>query len=183
VAGDGALLPKWTALGVKSKFEATCKMVRSDWPRRWYRGGHPGLHRRGSEWGLPDCIAVVRRTASSRDALNAPDCMQSPAMAVPPSAARGGRQGGGTSAGVAQRKYPPCHLRDGVPAGGDPPSGLKPKRLRHRTAGARLGLPPPDCMNGLPFLPPGELPRTATQKPRPIRSHHLALRFKFCFHA
>jgi len=137
LCGRGALLPKWTALGVKTKFEATCKMVRSDWPRRWYRGGRPGLHRRGFEWGLPDCIAVARRTASSRDALNAPDCMQSPAMAVPPLAARVGRQGGGTSAGVAQEKRPTppslrggtraMALRDGVPAGGDPPSGLKPK--------------------------------------------------------
>jgi|AntAceMinimDraft_5_1070358.scaffolds.fasta_scaffold25749_3 hypothetical protein len=61
----GALLPKWTALGVKTKFVATCKMVRSDWPRRWYRGGHPGLHRRGSDRvgtaglhrrGSTDCI-------------------------------------------------------------------------------------------------------------------------------
>ena len=36
----GALLPKWTALGVKTKFDATCKMVRSDWPR--ILGGSPG---------------------------------------------------------------------------------------------------------------------------------------------
>jgi hypothetical protein len=88
------------------------------------------------EWGLPDCIAVVRRTASSRDALNAPDCMQSPALAVPPLAARVGRQGGGTSAGVAEKRLTlpslrggtrAMALRDGVPAGGDPPSGLKPK--------------------------------------------------------
>jgi len=32
ICGRGALLPKWTALGVKTKFDATCKMVRSDWP-------------------------------------------------------------------------------------------------------------------------------------------------------
>jgi hypothetical protein len=104
------------ALGVKTKFDATCKMVRSDWPRRWYRGGRPGLHRRGSEWGLPDCIAVVRWTASSRDAPNAPDCMQSPAMAVLTLAARVGRQDGGTSAGVAPRKDPPRHLFAGAHA-------------------------------------------------------------------
>jgi hypothetical protein len=36
----GALLPKWTALGVKTKFDATCKMVRSDWPQ--ILGGSPG---------------------------------------------------------------------------------------------------------------------------------------------
>jgi len=58
--GRGALLPKWTALSVKTKFDATCKMVRSDWPRRWYRGGRPGLYRRGSECPMSgDC-----RTAS-----------------------------------------------------------------------------------------------------------------------
>jgi hypothetical protein len=38
---------------VKTKRDARCKMVRSDWPRRWYQGGRPGLHRKGSEWGLP----------------------------------------------------------------------------------------------------------------------------------
>ena len=41
----GALLPKWTALGVKTKFEATCKMVRSDWPQ--ILGGSPGSRRAG----------------------------------------------------------------------------------------------------------------------------------------
>ena len=35
-----ALLPKWTALGANTKFDATCKMVRSDWPQ--ILGGSPG---------------------------------------------------------------------------------------------------------------------------------------------
>jgi len=131
--GRGALLPKWTALGVKTKFEASGKMVRSDWPRRWYRGGRPGLHRRGYEWGLPDCIAVVRRTACSRDALNAPDCMQSPAMAVSPSAARGGRQGGGTSVGVAQRKDPPRRLFAGAQARWRCATGSRRPATLHRS--------------------------------------------------
>jgi len=118
---------------VKTKFEASGKMVRSDWPRRWYRGGRPGLHRRGYEWGLPDCIAVVRRTACSRDALNAPDCMQSPAMAVSPSAARGGRQGGGTSVGVAQRKDPPRRLFAGAQARWRCATGSRRPATLHRS--------------------------------------------------
>jgi len=135
----GALLPKWTALGVKTKFVATCKMVRSDWPRRWYRGGHPGLHRRGSDRvgtaglhrrGSTDCIFSGRTQRTGLHAI--PRHGQSP-----PLAARVGRRGWGDIGRGSNRKktHPPSlrggtramALRDGVPAGGDPPSGLKPK--------------------------------------------------------
>ena len=51
----GAQLHDLTALDVKTKRDVRCEMVRSDWPRRWYRGGRPGVHRTGSWWGLPDC--------------------------------------------------------------------------------------------------------------------------------
>jgi len=55
--GANPMLP---ALGMKTKFDATCKMVRSDWP--WILGGSPGQSAGREKW---QSVYAVRRGGGS----------------------------------------------------------------------------------------------------------------------